>query len=448
MASGAVMGYIASESLGGAAVGAFAGIRIIDPLSVGDVTRMTAIFTGTVLAANLLQNNGVVNLDNAPLITNILSQKSLSKLAGISIASLFFGPITGRTFYPVFSAWALSIYPKKIPFALIGTTHFSEFIYSFPQRGLSQRIFREFVYLLLFPGLLAFGGSYCLGNYVSISAFFFYHILPFRSKYPIIKSGRGEFLNHKLYTCINAQEQELAEFDQLLKKKKQLNKLQKQLDRDWEQTSLATISSDESNQERLSEIDPVTIKLMERESLLQKTQEQLRIQEEQLRMQSARISHHYDPFSSEESDEFQRPEEQEFSPSPELDLSDVHNRGPLIPKELHEDEILSQYICPITGEPILHPVLDPTDGITIYERSAIIRYLIREARVSPKTRKLLTPMQLILLPDLEKFIASRIADPSTINEDLQGAAENELACKKREIQERLRPKEEEAGSDS
>ncbi len=111
----------------------------------------------------------------------------------------------------------------------------------------------------------------------------------------------------------------------------------------------------------------------------------------------------------------------------------THEDQPLIPEDLSEDPILQRYICPISKEPIRYPVLDPTNGISIYERSAIMNALL-ERWSSPVTRKSLTPTELIPLFALNAFIESRINDHSAIIEELEAAAAAELERHKRAIQ--------------
>jgi hypothetical protein len=62
-----------------------------------------------------------------------------------------------------------------------------------------------------------------------------------------------------------------------------------------------------------------------------------------------------------------------------------------------------QFICPISFSLVTDPVLDPTNGITIYERSAIVRHLNNERR-SPMTRLPLEISQLVNVPNLAREI--------------------------------------------
>jgi len=111
----------------------------------------------------------------------------------------------------------------------------------------------------------------------------------------------------------------------------------------------------------------------------------------------------------------------------------THEDQPLIPEDLSEDPILQRYICSISKEPIRYPVLDPTNGISLYERSAIMNALL-ERWSSPVTRESLTPTELIPLFALNAFIESRINDHSAIIDELEAAAEAELERHKRAIQ--------------
>lgn len=79
---------------------------------------------------------------------------------------------------------------------------------------------------------------------------------------------------------------------------------------------------------------------------------------------------------------------------------------PDIPEELHQDPLLSHYICPITCAPIRDPVRDP-NGRTLYERRAIYSWL-REKLTSPITRAPLFRSDLQELPRLKEFIEDRL----------------------------------------
>jgi hypothetical protein len=92
---------------------------------------------------------------------------------------------------------------------------------------------------------------------------------------------------------------------------------------------------------------------------------------------------------------------QEFEPDDLLAL-------PYIPTCLEKDQVFHELICPITQRPICHPVLDPTNHITVYERAAILESL-RERPHSAVTRLPLEPDQLIPLPALQTLINDRLA---------------------------------------
>lgn len=79
---------------------------------------------------------------------------------------------------------------------------------------------------------------------------------------------------------------------------------------------------------------------------------------------------------------------------------------PFIPQALHGDVFFARYVCPITFEPIRHPVRDP-NGVTLYERAEIIREIGRSGR-SPVTRRPLTVLQLQPVPILQQMIDNRL----------------------------------------
>ncbi|MGL5626550.1 MAG: U-box domain-containing protein [Candidatus Rhabdochlamydia sp.] len=83
----------------------------------------------------------------------------------------------------------------------------------------------------------------------------------------------------------------------------------------------------------------------------------------------------------------------------------------IIPPFLHNDEILKKYICSITLEPIRDPVQDPTtascENPTLYEKSAITRWLEIRGK-SPVTQKELTLDRLIPKPDIKCIIDLRL----------------------------------------
>ncbi|NGX48282.1 MAG: hypothetical protein K1000chlam3_01673 [Chlamydiae bacterium] len=96
-----------------------------------------------------------------------------------------------------------------------------------------------------------------------------------------------------------------------------------------------------------------------------------------------------------------------------------------IPKELENDETLQPYLCKIGLQFSLDPVLDPTNFTTIYDRENILEWL-KTKQISPITKKTLSVKNLISLPKVEKYIASRIEKPNDEpNEELKKAAEEE-----------------------
>ncbi len=80
--------------------------------------------------------------------------------------------------------------------------------------------------------------------------------------------------------------------------------------------------------------------------------------------------------------------------------------SPSIPEALQDDVVFSANICPISREPIRHPVGDPNNR-TIYERDYLYR-AIDQTGLSPITRRPLTREQLIPMPDLQNRIDSRL----------------------------------------
>ncbi len=83
----------------------------------------------------------------------------------------------------------------------------------------------------------------------------------------------------------------------------------------------------------------------------------------------------------------------------------------IIPPFLHNDEVLKKYICSITLAPIRDPVQDPTTELcenpTLYEKSAITRWLEIRGK-SPVTQKELTLDSLIPKPDIKCIIDIRL----------------------------------------
>ncbi|MGL4539607.1 MAG: U-box domain-containing protein [Candidatus Rhabdochlamydia sp.] len=83
----------------------------------------------------------------------------------------------------------------------------------------------------------------------------------------------------------------------------------------------------------------------------------------------------------------------------------------IIPPFLHNDEVLKKYICSITLQPIRDPVQDPTTELcenpTLYEKSAITRWLEIRGK-SPVTQKELTLDRLIPKPDIKCIIDLRL----------------------------------------
>lgn len=83
-----------------------------------------------------------------------------------------------------------------------------------------------------------------------------------------------------------------------------------------------------------------------------------------------------------------------------------------IPEGLEDDEVFSQYICPITRLPIRHPVFDPTTATatspgTMYERSAIEEWVNRH-HTSPESRRHLERVELIPAREAQTIIDNRL----------------------------------------
>jgi hypothetical protein len=91
-------------------------------------------------------------------------------------------------------------------------------------------------------------------------------------------------------------------------------------------------------------------------------------------------------------------------------LSHVNLAGlSLIPQALHDDPLFKKFRCLITLNPIRHPVKDPTNRKTIYERSAIVQWLAQH-HTSPATRLPLRVEELMEMPVLKGKIDARVAD--------------------------------------
>lgn len=89
----------------------------------------------------------------------------------------------------------------------------------------------------------------------------------------------------------------------------------------------------------------------------------------------------------------------------DLDLNAANH--PRIPLLLHEDDVFRAFICPITQEPIRDPVLDPTNGQTLYERHAILAWLNVD-HISPTTRQPLEAADLLEAPAIRAIIDRRL----------------------------------------
>lgn len=77
-----------------------------------------------------------------------------------------------------------------------------------------------------------------------------------------------------------------------------------------------------------------------------------------------------------------------------------------IPAPFYEDDVFSQYICPLTGLPIRHPVKEP-DSTILYEKDAISRFIDLH-HTSPSTGKALTKEELLPARDEQELIDNRL----------------------------------------
>ena len=79
-----------------------------------------------------------------------------------------------------------------------------------------------------------------------------------------------------------------------------------------------------------------------------------------------------------------------------------------IPEEFEDDEVLSQYVCPITAAPIRHPVIDPTTG-RMHERYAIEEW-IDAHHTSPLCHLPLERGALVPVRDVQNIIDDRLRE--------------------------------------
>jgi len=80
---------------------------------------------------------------------------------------------------------------------------------------------------------------------------------------------------------------------------------------------------------------------------------------------------------------------------------------PEIPSFLHDDPQLRRVPCAIERTPARDPVGDP-DGVHIYDRQNILKWLRVGRLISPFTNRRLTPQMLIEKPALKKFVEDRL----------------------------------------
>lgn len=80
-----------------------------------------------------------------------------------------------------------------------------------------------------------------------------------------------------------------------------------------------------------------------------------------------------------------------------------------IPENWENEPTFPKFVCPILFNMIRDPVLDPTDGTTLYERNSIVIHL-QNSSSSPKTRKPLQIKDLIEVPHIKAFIDCKLYD--------------------------------------
>lgn len=98
-----------------------------------------------------------------------------------------------------------------------------------------------------------------------------------------------------------------------------------------------------------------------------------------------------------------------------------------IPSPFYDDDVFSQYQCPITGAPIRHPAIDPNTQ-KLYERTAIERW-IDEHRSSPSTTKTLRKDELLTAKEIQAQIDSQLQ----IYQEMSDLHEQEIEALSREI---------------
>jgi ribosomal protein S10 len=79
-----------------------------------------------------------------------------------------------------------------------------------------------------------------------------------------------------------------------------------------------------------------------------------------------------------------------------------------IPSFCYNDSVLREYICPITGAPIRHPVVDPITHRQ-YERAAIEKWIDLH-HTSPSTVKSLLKEELLPSRDVKEFIDNQLRE--------------------------------------
>ena len=77
-----------------------------------------------------------------------------------------------------------------------------------------------------------------------------------------------------------------------------------------------------------------------------------------------------------------------------------------IPEEFEDDDVIEQYICPITLCPIRYAVIDPTTS-TMYDRAAIEAWIAAN-HSSPISRRCLEKAELVPATEIQEIIDNRL----------------------------------------
>lgn len=474
IASGAVMGYITSESWSGAVIGACAGIRPFDPSSEEKIFRATAIFTGAVLAANWLQLTGALNLAKALPITNILSQKSLSILSGVLLSYSFFWKKSEKHLYPAAAALATSHISKAALLGFMGLVHCTKYE---NHRRSRQGLLLNFCKFVV-PLGVGIASSHILAqrNWV-LTAWAILYLSPIFKKHPFITTNSAFFSAICLWTG-HTEKQVLVNTISWLYRNRifhmggALVSLGFQIGASvsLKQNIVSLTRTQTAQEKRTSQIElgiaggsiilsaiiasyctgiksPLVYTAISCAAIafgfFKKMEDDRSMNDFLMRQEAERATRHYSEVIQQRDQHraLFREFGEVFDPENEIENAIAHSVDPtdvleimigLLDAHLLEDEVWGEFPCSITGDPLHHPVLDPTNGISLYEHSVLLNSLRRDPR-SPVTRVPLSPQELIPLPALKRFIESRINDQSTINTELKSAAKEELQMFKQRI---------------